>query len=188
MLISYQKMLTDLPCKSCNYCSRHTEEWQEFKSEVSTTVALVSRSNIFCQRITTRSLGGTSNINSIPTWLSEHTIQEVQQLQREDVDLRVVHLWFDEGDRPSRNKVDQYSPAVRTYYLRWDSLQRENGMIYNKLYPDDNKQPVHEQLIVPKVLRQQVLQQCHKTVLGGHLSVTKTISKIRQEFLLVWVD
>ncbi len=49
--------MVKVPCKSSNYYSRHTEEWQEFKTEA---IAIEA------------------NMNSV----SEHTIQEVQQLQR----------------------------------------------------------------------------------------------------------
>ncbi len=114
-----------------------------------------------CQRITTR-VQGCSTATELPqNWLSGHTSQELQQPQREDVDLKIVHLWCDAGGIPKRDQVDQYSPAVWSYYLNWETLKMENGVIYSKWYPDVEEQPVQIQLLVPKVLRQKVLEQCH---------------------------
>ncbi len=55
-------------------------------------------------------------------------------------------------------------------------------MIYRKWYPDEEKKPVQIQLLVPKVLRQEVLQHCHNVMLGGHMGVAKTLGKLRSQF------
>ncbi len=176
-------MLAKLPCDSCKYCIRHTEEWQEFQEHVDTIVAVSSRnSRASCQRVTTRSLSPTANIEQLQTWLSGHSHEEIRQLQQEDADLEIVQLWFGEDELPSRDRVDQYSPAVRSYYLNWDTLKRKNGVIYRKWYPDEEKKPVQIQLLVPKVLRQEVLQHCHNVMLGGHMGVAKTLGKLRSRF------
>ncbi len=182
-LITHQKMLQHLPCEACKYCTRHTKEWQQFMEGIDTVVPLsTQKMHAGCQRVTTRALGGAINLETQQTWLPHHTDKEVQQLQREDADHKMVQLWFDEGEVPSREYVDQHSPAVCPYYLSWDTLKRENGIIYREWYPDEEKQPTQSQMLVPKVLRQEILQQCHNTPLGGHRAIAKTLGKVRQKY------
>lgn len=115
-------------------------------------------------------------------WLAGHSRQEIQQLQREDPDLKYIHLWLDQGELPSRDKVDQYSPAVRCYYLNWSKLKREEGVVYQTWFHDIEGQPSKIQLLTPRVLRQEVMHQCHNAILGGHLGIKKTLQKIKDRF------
>lgn len=100
--------------------------------------------------------------------------------QLEDPDLKIVIGWLKDGKRPERSDVQATSPAVRHYWLYWDSLVLKDGVLHKYYYRSD--QTRYLQIIVPRSLRKEVLFHMHDSVLSGHLGYKKTKWKLLQKF------
>lgn len=55
-----------------------------------------------------------------------------------------------------------------------------NGILYRKLTLADEREVL--ELLVPKVLRQNILQMCHNGLFLAHHGVNKTIRKVQNHF------
>ena len=181
--MSHQEILKKLPCEACSYCTRHTEEWKSFTEDVDDVVPLSKKvDGDYHVNAVTRTQTEQQIPRSRESWVRGHTEQEMHQLQMADADLKYLHLWFDEGEPPRKEVVNQYSPAVRYYYLNWDRMKRENGVIYMTYHSENEKGKDRNQLLIPRVLRKEVLEMCHNSIYGGHFGMSKTCQTIRQRF------
>ena len=120
-------------------------------------------------------------------WLGKYTNSEISTIQKEDPDLLILHKWLDHGHKPYRDAAASLSPAVRRYWLNWENIVRHNGVIYHKWLKNSTDQH-HLQLLVPAILKKEVLFSCHDTVYSGHLGVQKTKDRIKQEFTWYLLD
>ena len=115
--------------------------WEDFQ-KVDDVQALGNVHKAKAVRVITRSEAKFS-------WLAKYSRQEVELFQRQDVEIGQLHSWKDKGSIPSRDEIAAQSPAVRRYWMNWDNVIREDGVIY------------HLQLLVPKKLRKEVLTSFH---------------------------
>ena len=74
--------------------------------------------------------------------------------------------------------------------MNYDNLYKVNDVVYQKHYNStgDLEANLTSQLLVPKVLRREILQHNHNTVLAAHLGVGKTAQKIKQNFYWYRMD
>ena len=72
---------------------------------------------------------------------------------------------------------------MRKFWLNWDNVKKLGHVLYQKIVSDYPKETSDTyQLLVPKVLRKEVLRNCHDSVCAGHLGVNKTVEKLRKKF------
>lgn len=57
----------------------------------------------------------------------------------------------------------------------------KNNILYRKFENESGKETIW-QIALPKALRKFVLKQVHDSVTGGHLGITKTLSKVTSRF------
>ena len=102
-----------------------------------------------------------------------------------DVDLRPVLLWKEKGEaKPTWQIVAPYSETTKTYWVQWESLLLRDGVLY-RLWETPAGESSTKQLVLPKELREDVLQQLHSSPTAGHMGVNKTLSRVRERFY--WV-
>ena len=186
----------ELPCGGCPKCVRMHHEWSRFHEKVDNVVQL-SRT-IKCQKVSTRSernaqtksASASTDSSLKQRWLPGYTALDLSKMQREDPDLKFIHLWFDENNKPDRDTAASMSPAVRKYWLNYDNLYKVNDVVYQKHYNStaDLESNFTSQLLVPRVLRREILQHNHNTVFAAHLGVGKTAQKIKQHFYWYRMD
>lgn len=115
-------------------------------------------------------------------WVGSYSASELAKMQWDDPDIGVVLKWKSQSDeRPSRDIVAAESPAVRSLWLQWMQLFVKNGLLFKKWVSEDNVLS-HDQLVLPSVLRKQVLCSLHNGITSAHLGVHKTVAKIKQNF------
>ena len=88
---------------------------------------------------------------------------------------------------PSWIEISQYRRDTKACVVQWESLLLENGILCRVWYPRGygaGVDPVH-QIVVPRELRQRILQSLHNSPLGGHLGRYKTVQRVWQRFY--WV-
>ena len=64
------------------------------------------------------------------SWLLPESAEELRQKQRADVDIAPIIKWLEEGKRPSGSEVAWTSQTTRHYWLYWNSLILENGVLF----------------------------------------------------------
>jgi hypothetical protein len=107
--------------------------------------------------------------------------ERMATLQQQDPDISVVAKWFkSDRKRPLRDIVAGYSPSVRNMWLHWDLLTLIDGVLFKRHILKNNEECL--QLVVPGVLRKEVLLSGHDSNTGGHLGVDKTYSKLKMKF------
>ena len=118
--------------------------------------------------------------NMRTNWISGYTDDEMRELQKSDDDITDLLTWIQEGHKPDRQVLLGKGHATRHYWLLWDQLVIQNGVLYKRYYSRDNVSSL--QLVVPHSLYQEVLKNSHNSVTSGHLGVRKTQRKIRRSF------
>ena len=78
----------------------------------------------------------------------------------------------------SREACESLSPGVRRYWFNWENIVLKNCVVYQIWINGKNKQD-HLQLIVPSILKEEILRQSHNTPYSGHRGVKKTIEKMK---------
>jgi alpha-mannosidase len=71
---------------------------------------------------------------------------------------------------------------ISHYWSRLDSLIIVNGIVYRKWESNGNHFDLH--IVLPSKLRTIVLNKLHNTVTGGHFGIRKTLSKVKEIFLV----
>lgn len=156
----------------CQECQNSVDEWQDFKENIETITDLSKRGNNFSARVV--------NLDSPCNWMYQFSVTEMIDFQKQDSDLKILYQWLEQEKLPSRDEVAQFSPAVRNFWLNWDSITLKDGILYRKLTLADKKEV--QQLLVPKILRQNILQMCHDDLFLAHQGVNKTIHKVKNHF------
>ena len=161
----------------CDICLSLTQEWSEFKAEVDDVGTLGTDPIKEIIRVVTRSQATDSKLCN---WLSGYTYIDLEKLQKEDTDLKIVHSCFDNQIKPDRDTAASFSPSVRLYWLNFDQLEKRHGVFFQKyLYKNDT---IFYQMLIPKILRKEVLTTCHDTRYAAHFGVSKTLNKVKQDF------
>ena len=84
-----------------------------------------------------------------------------------------------EGNRPTANEMEGESPETRHYWIIWETLQLQDGVLYRHI-ASKNGTKICKQLIVPKQLREQILYSSHNSITAGHLGIKKTKARLLQ--------
>lgn len=71
---------------------------------------------------------------------------------------------------------------LKAYWAQFNTLILKDGILFRKWLSADGTER-HQQLVIPRSLRKDVLQQFHSSPTGG---VTKTLAKIKSRFY--WVS
>ena len=181
-----------LPCGGCKYCAKRHEEWADFQENVDDVVPLVTGGEA-CRKVTTRSQAheaSTAGDQPSPisrdsdvrtSWVPGYTKAELAEAQKCDPVLRLVHLWVSAKERPGRDGAASLSPAARTYWLNFDNLLLEDGVLYLQWLGNDAR-PSTLRLLVPRSLQPKVLKTCHDTLFAAHMGVRRTVDQVKRRF------
>jgi hypothetical protein len=101
--------------------------------------------------------------------------------QREDPIISPILAAKEANKRPHPDTTATWSRDSRILLQQWEQLEIHNGLLWRRFYHPDGSHS-HLQLIVPKSLRQQVLEQVDGGVVSGHLGQQKTLSQLRNNF------
>jgi hypothetical protein len=115
-----------------------------------------------------------------PSLLVNQSPGSMANLQRNDPDIGCVIIWLEKGRKPTRDVIAGESPIVRNLWLNWDILHLKNGVLFRKLTCKDKT--IKEQLVIPSLLKKDVLKSCHNFKLSAHLGIDKTVFKVKSSF------
>ena len=116
---------------------------------------------------------------------SQWTKEELVRLQREDADIKPAVLWCTEGHRPDWHEMAAASPFTRALWRQFESLILIDGIVH-RIFHDTRGNSVHNQVVLPYVLKTPLLSLVHADV-AGHLKLEKCVSHvIRRAWWLSW--
>ena len=112
---------------------------------------------------------------------TELTIENIRKCQEENNDFKLLSDWKNLGVKPTWNEISEYSPEVKYYWNRWDSVVFDNVLLcYMYIYKNEGNSDYLP--IIPRPLVESVLYQMHNTPTSGHLGVKKTQENVRKRF------
>lgn len=161
-----------LKCGPCKKCRRKNELMEGTFPSIKTKKLQTTRVRITKHDLRSHNFQKTVNLG-------------VQQKQIADPDIGPIYQWVKNGTRPEPTKVKTASPATRHYLLLWNSLIIHDGVLHRKFYKQ-NLSTDRLQVIVPKVMRKEILRQMHDGIMSGHLGEKRTRNKVQQKFY--WYD
>ena len=118
---------------------------------------------------------------SVMAWVGSKSSEDLSRLQDTDPDIGPILRAKVQGIRPSSKEMVSMSPASRHYWILWESLVIEKGLLFKKFIKRDGTGE-YRQFVVPKVMKQEILFQMHNSILSGHLGCKKTKEKTLQRF------
>jgi transposase InsO family protein len=149
--------------------NRRRREHNGTQLQQSDTSTSISRSN--------SNIGGDINEEKqLPT--PQQVQEQFQKAQLEDENLRpmIEYLQF--------NKLPDNSSEASKIKINSSSYILEDGMLKHIWIPTNTNRntDVRKQIVVPNILRQQIMSEYHDSYSGGHFSTNKTFDKIRDRY------
>ena len=86
------------------------------------------------------------------TWVLPYSVRELRKKQMEDVDISPILALKEEGVCPYGPKVWASSPMTRHYWLYWETLYLQDGILYRKFTKRDRTRTLN-QLVIPQKLQ-----------------------------------
>ena len=100
----------------------------------------------------------------------------IKKLQRDDAILNKLITHIENNTSPTNTEVAEDS-VYRIYFLNFESLRMENGILYRR-YADAQNQTTHYQLIPPKDMRPGIIKRIHIQVLCHAHTLSKNLREI----------
>ena len=100
--------------------------------------------------------------------------------QQNDSELgTIVRLRLTHDEAPPLEVVASESELTKTLHVQWYRLVVQNGVVYRTSFSRTGE-PARLQLLAPKTMRSEILQQCHAGVTGGHLGIKRTCDQVQR--------
>ena len=106
---------------------------------------------------------------------------DLRALQLDDEAIGVVLRAKEANNQLTKDDVSGKSHVTRRLVQIWDQLVLSKGVLMRE-YLDEKHGTSHKQLVVPKALQADVLDELHAGISGGHLGIDKTLSKLKLRF------
>ena len=117
----------------------------------------------------------------ITSWFQGKSTAELRKLQDSDPDIGPILRAFVSECRPTSQEMSVLSSASRHYWVLWDTLLLQDGLLCKNFIKKDGTGE-YVQFVVPTTMKREVLHQMHDSVLSGHLGCKKTKEKIIERF------
>lgn len=115
--------------------------------------------------------------------LSEHSTQDPHKLQLDDPTTRAVLQAVEKDQHLEPDVIARGGPEVRRLVQLWGRLMVEEGLLKRK-YDNVKGQISWTQLVVSRVLREEIMQELHAGSLEGHLGRTRHWAKLGNGFIV----
>ena len=110
-----------------------------------------------------------------------HTDQDFRKLQFDDPSIGFVFKAKEEHKLPPSEVIKGQSLSTGRLIELWPRLQIHDGMLWRN-YEDALTKQEWKQLSVPQSLREEILEEIHAGVTGGHLGEVKTLQQLKKRF------
>ena len=84
-------------------------------------------------------------------WVVQDSAVELREKQLKDPDIAPIIKWKEDGKCPFGPMVAAMSPATRNYWLYWDNLSLQDGVLFRKFEKWDGSDTLY-QLVAPRTI------------------------------------
>ena len=109
------------------------------------------------------------------------TTEGIRDAQLADVVLGPLLRGKESATKPRIEQLGGVSHSSRRLLQLWNQLTVCDGVLCRQFEAPDGSSSV-AQIVVPGALREEVLSDLHEGALGGHLSVDKTLGRLKERF------
>ncbi|KHJ40296.1 hypothetical protein D918_09654 [Trichuris suis] len=95
-------------------------------------------------------------------------------------DLDIAPFWLAKKSNSKAKLPTRQSKATSLLLANWDRLRLQNEVLWREWYEDDGS--IRLQLLVPREMVPQILQQTHSAATAGHLGEEKTLARVSERF------
>ena len=106
--------------------------------------------------------------------------RSLRDAQLADHEIKLIRSWVLKKQRPKWERVSGMSNRVKSYWSQFQRLCIHDDLLCRIWY--DRQKPERYQIIVPKGMRETMLQKYHDPIAGDHFGIQKTLEMIRQEY------
>ena len=107
-------------------------------------------------------------------------VEYISKAQQEDLEFGCIVKWrLKQETAPSIEELQAESEESKILLSQWYRLVVKQSLVYREADINHNGIMV-TQLLIPRCLRQSVLEQCHTGMCGGHLGIRKTMEQVRR--------
>lgn len=121
-------------------------------------------------------LGKAEATQATITAMPQLTPPELRLAQQTDPVIQELLVFWRRKQRPSSEERAQLSQATLVLLRQWDRLLERDDVLYRKVFRPDGAEAMY-QLLLPNVLRDEVLTQVHQE--HGHQGVERTLALLR---------
>ena len=107
--------------------------------------------------------------------------QDIRRFQLDDPTVKFVLIAKEKDEKPDPSILKGQSLQVRRLIQLWNRLEVKDGVLWRR-FDDDQSKANWMQLIVPKSLKEEIMEELHAGVVGGHLGEEKTIHQLKRRF------
>jgi transposase InsO family protein len=129
----------------------------------------------------------TQHVHTAPPDVNQEGLVQLNDLaniQKCDPDISpILQLKLAGSDYPDYRTISSESLSVKVLRQHWRHLFVMNGILYRKL--EVPNKDTRTQLVLPRCVRQAIMEKMHADPVAGHLGIAKTLDKIKQRFY--WV-
>ena len=116
------------------------------------------------------------------SWIDGWCHETLRANQQEDPDIgKILKMKEESPHKPQWKAVSSENEAVKAYWFLWTQLYIKNGVLY-KLWEEETSPTGHWQLVLPIMMREQVMEMLHNHKSAGHLGQHKTLARVRMRF------
>ena len=106
--------------------------------------------------------------------------RSLRDAQLADHEIKLIRSWVLKKQRPKWERVSGMSNRVKSCWSQFQRLCIHDDLLCRKWY--ERQKPERYQIIIPKGMRETMLQKCHDPIAGDHFGIQKTLEMIRQEY------
>ena len=116
------------------------------------------------------------------SWLLPLTDVEIRGVQLSDPCLSAVIKCKELSvERPPWEAISMESKQFKSYWAQWSMLAVRDGVLFRK-WKSERGDEIIWKLVLPGLLRTEVLRQLHDSPVTGHLGYKETIERVKARF------
>ena len=110
-----------------------------------------------------------------------YSLEDIHQLQADDPVVGKILHDKETGQKTTDGHAKSQGLEYRRLSQQWDQLRIQNGLLWHH-YAQPNHSQDWLRLVVPKQLRQQIVEELHQGIGGVHLGHETTLGQLKECF------
>ena len=120
-------------------------------------------------------------------WITGKSSADLAEEQKKDPVLReVMEMLNKYTAQPKWSDISDTNPDVKAYWAQWNQLLLRDCILYRS--SSTNPSLLQLQLVVPKQLKNEILEALHDNITAGHPGIARTTERVKARFYWYRMD